>query len=222
MGFEVIANYIIKLFGPENVWGVLIALTFLAYIKFHDNEHKTHLKFHKIDDERFNELKETVKEKFETIQNSLSEVRHILDKYTFKFESDEQKKYREKVDGIILRIRSIGAEMAMFLKQDMLEAQGKDKTITFEKAIQLLADLRERFRLTLIKDGYDAGIMETLKNTGNVIFALMNDKVKHIVEIATDESLNGSKPYAIEAMIKELEISMLDRWEKMFISEMKK
>lgn len=216
--FEIISiasPYFEKLLGPENIWGIIIAVVLLIYIKTHDNDHKR-------DDKCFDEWKELVTKKFESISETLEQVKHILDKYVFKFESEEQKEYRERMDRIIIRIRNISIEMALVLKRLMLEAQGKAADLVLNNAIQTLCDLRAHFKQVLIKDGFDAQAVDSIVKTNEVIFPLINDKLKHIVEIATDKSLNGSKPYAIAAMIKELELTMLDKWEMVFVSEVRK
>jgi hypothetical protein len=215
-------QYLISMFSPDNIWALIIAFTFIAYLKVHSEEHKLHYKLHEKDETCVRDLKETVTSRLDKMGSILEDMKHVFDKYVFKFESDEQIEYREKMQRIRVRIHFIASEISMRLKKEVLCIEGKDKEEEHNRIVQFLTDLRQQFRLGLIKDGYGMDVLEALKSTNDVIFPLMFDKLRHIVEIATDKTLNGSKPHAISAMVRELELDMLDKWEKVFVGEIKK
>ena len=216
-----IIKYFVTMFSPNNVWALIIAFSFIAYLQTHATEHKMIDRLYKKDQKDIIEWRSEVKHSFTGVEKTLGEVKHILDEYLFKFESASNKEARQRMDSILSRVKAKTSVIEMKLKTRLSSCSGDDVEKTVNDCFNIIITERQEVIDDILQDGYGQQVVRAMQKVSEMLAVFLKDKLKHIVGIACDNSLNGSKPYAIEAMVCDLENQVYQNWERILTNELR-
>jgi len=148
---------------------------------------------------------------------NLTVLQKTMDKYVFRFETEDNKVYRDRMQKLLGLNKSFMSESFFKVKDWVLEHT--DFETPNEEYINNLYD----YCIGLVKQGHydimplvDPLDMEKVAETNRIILPYFMDLLKKVVPTLNSKELNGTKTWTVDAVLTKIFAEVIEEWEKHF------